>query len=263
MDLGLKGKVAIVAAASKGLGKASALALAKEGVNITICSRNETQLLETAQEIVDATGTQVLALPADVTRPADVEKLVSETIERFGRLDIIVNNAGGPPVGFFEQFGDEDWAKAVELNLFSTIRLIREALPHLKKQESGRIINITSVSVKQPISNLILSNTVRAGVTGLAKSLANEFAKYNITVNNVLPGSHATTRLQQNLESRAKAENRPAAEIMAEEAKAIPLGRIGTPDDFGSVVAFLASQQAGFITGQSLLVDGGAYKGLM
>lgn len=263
MDLGLKGKVAVVAAASKGLGKASAIALAKEGVNVAICSRNQAELLEAAREIGSSTGVEVLAIPADVTKPADVEKLVEETVNRFGRIDILVNNAGGPPAGTFETLGDEDWAKAIELNLFSTIRLTRAVLPYLKKQGTGRIINITSYSVKQPINELILSNAARAGVTGLAKSLSNEFGKYNITVNNVLPGLHATDRLTHLHEVRAKNQKRPVEDIRADENKSIPLGRIGDPADFGSVVAFLASQQAGYITGQSLVVDGGAYKGLM
>lgn len=263
MDLGLKGKVAIVAAASKGLGKASALALAREGVNVTICSRNESELLETAREIGSSTGVEVLALPADVTKPADVEKLVEQTIAHFGRLDIVVNNAGGPPAGTFESLGDEEWAKAIELNLLSAVRLTRAALPHLKKQNSGRIINITSYAVKQPINELILSNAARAGVTGLTKSISNEFAKYNITVNSVLPGIHATQRMTYLHEVRAKAQNRSVEDVRNDEFKSIPLGRMGDPNDFGSVVAFIASEPANFITGQAIVVDGGSYKGLM
>ncbi len=263
MDLGLKGKVAIVAAASKGLGKASALALAKEGVNVTICARNQTELLEAAREIGSTTGVEVLAFPADVTKPSDVEKLVEETINRFGRIDILVNNAGGPPAGTFETLGDEDWAKAIELNLLSAVRLTRAVLPHLKKQSSGRIINITSYAVKQPINELILSNAARAGVTGLTKSLSNEFGKYNITVNSVLPGLHTTQRLDYMHQVRAQNQKRTFEEVRADENKVIPLGRLGSPDDFGSVVAFVASKQANYITGQAIVVDGGAYKGLM
>jgi 3-oxoacyl-[acyl-carrier protein] reductase len=263
MDLGLKGKVAIVAAASKGLGKASALALAREGVNLTICSRNESELLDAAREIGSSTGVEVLALPADVSKPADVEKLVDQTIARFGRLDILVSNAGGPPAGMFESLGDEEWAKALELNLLSTVRLVRAALPHLKKQSSGRIITITSYAVKQPITELILSNTARAGVTGLTKSLSNEFGKYNITVNTVLPGLHTTQRMDYLHGTRAKAQGRSVEDVRADEAKQIPLGRLGSPADFGSVVAFIASEQANYITGQAIVVDGGAYKGIM
>ncbi|MEI6043599.1 MAG: SDR family oxidoreductase [Chloroflexota bacterium] len=263
MDLGLKGKVAIVAAASKGLGKACAIALAKEGVNVVICSRNQAELLEAAREIGSTTGVEVLAIPTDVTKPDDVVKLVEQAVARFGRIDILVNNAGGPPAGTFETLGDEDWAKALELNLLSTVRLTRAVLPHLKKQGSGRIINITSYAVKQPIAELILSNAARAGVTGLAKSLSNEFGKYNITVNNVLPGLHTTARIDYLHQSRAKSQNRTFEEIRVEETKQIPLGRLGDPADFGSIVAFLASEPAGYITGQSLVIDGGAYKGLM
>jgi 3-oxoacyl-[acyl-carrier protein] reductase len=263
MDLGLKGKVAIVVGASKGLGKACAIALAKEGVNVAICSRNQGELLETARDIGSTTGVEVLAVPTDVTKPDDVERLVEQTIARFGRLDILVNNAGGPPTGTFETLGDEDWAKALELNLLSAVRLTRAALPHLKKQSSGRIINITSYAVKQPITELILSNAARAGVTGLTKSLSNEFGKYNITVNSVLPGLHATARLDYLHQNRAKSQNRTFEEVRADETKQIPLGRLGDPADFGSVVAFLASEQAGYITGQAIVADGGAYKGLM
>ncbi len=263
MDFGLKGKVAIVAAASKGLGKASALALAQEGVNVAICSRNQEELLKTAGELASSTGLEVLAIPADVTKEAEVENLVKQTFNRFGRVDILVNNAGGPPAGTFESLGDEDWARAIELNLFSTIRLTRATLPHLKKQASGRIINITSYSVKQPINELILSNSARAGVTGLTKSLSNEFGKYNITVNSVLPGVHATQRLEYLLQTRAKNQGLPVDTIKKNETETIPLKRLGNPADFGSVVAFLASEQAGYITGQAIVVDGGAYKGLM
>jgi len=263
MNLGLKGKVAIVAAASKGLGKASAMALAKEGANVSICARDENELLATASEIGSSTGVEVLAIPADMTKPTDIEKLVEETINRFGRLDIVVNNAGGPPTGTFESLGDEEWAKAIELNLFSVVRLSRAALPHLKKQSSGRIINITSYSVKQPLANLILSNAARAGVTGLAKSMSNELGKYNITVNSVLPGLHSTQRLMQTRQSQAQAQGRSLEDTLAEDLTQVPLGRVGVPDEFGAVVAFLASEQAGYITGQSLVIDGGAYKGLM
>jgi 3-oxoacyl-[acyl-carrier protein] reductase len=263
MDLGLKGKVAIVAAASKGLGKACAIALAKEGVNVAICSRNQGELLDTAREIGSSTGVEVFAVPTDVTKPDDVERLVDQTIARFGRLDILVNNAGGPPAGTFETLGDEDWAKALELNLLSAVRLTRAALPHLKKQSSGRIINITSYAVKQPLTELILSNAARAGVTGLTKSLSNELGKYNITVNSILPGLHATARLDYLHQNRAKSQNRTFEEVRSDETKQIPLGRLGDPAAFGSIVAFLASEQAGYITGQAIVADGGAYKGLM
>lgn len=263
MDLGLKDKVAIVAASSKGLGKATALELAKEGAKLTICSRNEEALLTTAQEIGNSTGAEILALPVDVTKPADVIKLMEKTVEKFGKIDILVCNAGGPPSGSFENFQDEDWAKAIELNLLSSVRMAREVLPHMKKQGSGRIIFITSVSVKQPLDGLVLSNAARAGVTGMAKSLANELGKYNITVNSVLPGLTATDRLLSLRRSRAEKEGRPEEAIEAEQASSAPLGRVGQPEEFAAAVTFLASARASYITGVALLVDGGMYKGLM
>jgi 3-oxoacyl-[acyl-carrier protein] reductase len=263
MDLGLKDKVAIVAASSKGLGKAVAMELAKEGAKVVVCSRSEEVLVATAQEIGAATKAEVLALPVDVTKRADVTKLVEKTIERFGKIDILVANAGGPPSGSFENFSDEDWAKALELNFLSSVRMAREVMPHMKKQGNGRIIFVTSVSVKQPIDGLVLSNAARAGVTGLAKSLANELGKYNITVNSVLPGYTATDRAISLRKARAEREKRPEEELEKEQVKDIPLGRIGQPDEFAAAVTFLASSRASYITGVALLVDGGIYKGLM
>ena len=263
MDLGLKGKVAIVAASSKGLGKAIAFELAREGASLTMCSRSEEELVETAQEISRQTGAEILAMPADVTKAADIEKLVTKTVERFGRIDILVNNAGGPPLGNFETFGDEDWAKAIELNLVSTIRLSRSVIPHLKKTGAGRIINITSIAAKQPLDGLVLSNTVRAGVSGLTKSLSNELGRYNITVNSILPGSIETDRLLHNREYTARNLGRTPEELKAEQAKTIPLQRTGEPHEVAAAVTFLASTRASYITGQSLLVDGGIYKGTL
>jgi 3-oxoacyl-[acyl-carrier protein] reductase len=263
MDLGLKDKVAIVAASSKGLGKAVAMELAREGAKLTICSRNEEALLATAQEISAATKAEVLALPVDVTKPGDVAKLMEKTLERYGKIDILVANAGGPPSGTFENFSDEDWAKALELNLLSSVRMAREVIPHLKKQGGGRIIFVTSVSVKQPLEGLVLSNGARAGVTGVAKSLANELGKYNITVNSVLPGYTDTDRLVSLRRARAEREKRPEEELLANQTKDIPLGRLGQPEEFAAVVTFLASVRASYINGVALLVDGGLYKGLM
>lgn len=258
MDLGLKGKVAIIAGSSKGLGKACAFELAKEGANVVICSRTETALLETASEIGSQTGVDVLALIADVSKSPDVDNLLNKTIARFGRLDIVVNNAGGPPMGTFESFQDIDWARAVEANLLSAVRLSRGAIPHMKKQGGGRIINITSLAAKEPIEGLILSNSVRAGVIGLAKTMSQELGKYNITVNNVLPGYHATDRVINLDKARAAQQKVSEEELQAERTKKIPLGRMGTPEEFAAAVAFLASERASYITGVSLVLDGGA-----
>jgi 3-oxoacyl-[acyl-carrier protein] reductase len=258
MDLGLKGKVAIVAGSSKGLGKAAAMELAREGASVVICARNENALLETAQEIGSQTGAQVLALPADVSKASDVESLISKAVARFGRIDILVNNAGGPPFGSFESFGDEDWAKAIELNLLSAVRMSRAVLPHMKKQGGGRIINLASLSAKEPMEGLILSSAARAGVLGLAKALAHEFGKYNITVNTVLPGYHVTDRVLESLKHQAAQSKLSEAEIMAERTKSIPLGRMGKPEELAAAITFLASERASYITGATLLVDGGA-----
>ena len=263
MDLGLKGKVAIVAGSSKGLGRAVALELAQEGANVVVCSRDETLLVETAQAIGTQTGVQVLAIPADVSQLADVESLVSKTINRFGRVDILVNNAGGPPSGPFESMTDEDWAKAIELNLLSAVRLSRAVLPYMKGQNSGRIINITSLAAKEPMEGLILSNAARAGVIGMAKTMANELGRYNITVNSVLPGYHLTDRMTQLYQVRSQQQQRPAEEIQAEQAKTIPLGRLGQPAELAAAVAFLASERASYITGVALVVDGGLSKGAL
>lgn len=258
MDLGLKGKVAIIAGSSKGLGKACAFELAKEGANVVICSRNEAALLETAREIGSQTGVDVLALLADVAKPADVENLVTKTVTRFGRVDILVNNAGGPPIGSFETLQDEDWARAVETNLLSAVRLSRAVVPHMKKQGEGRIINITSLAAKEPLDGLILSNSVRAAVSGLAKTMSQELGKYNITVNSVLPGYHATDRVLNLDKARAAQQNVSEQDLQAERTKKIPLGRMGTPEEFAAAVAFLASSRASYITGVSLVLDGGA-----
>ena len=262
MDLGLKGKVALVVASSKGLGKAAAIGLAREGADVTICARGEEALQATAHEIEADTGGQVLALRADVTRPEDIDRLVEETVERFGRLDILVTNAGGPPAGLFDNFTPDDWEAAVDLTLMSTVRLCYAAVPHMRRQGGGRIITMTSVSVKQPLGNLILSNAIRMAVIGLTKSLSNELAKDNILVNSVCPGWTRTERVEQLLESLAQRNGITADEAAARIEKDIPLGRMGKPEEFADLVVFLASERASFITGTAIHIDGGFYKGV-
>lgn len=265
MDLGLQGKVAVVLAASKGLGRASAAALANEGVRVVIGSRNKQELEETARQLQDECGSQVLAVPTDVTKPEDLETIIDTAARTFGRIDILVNNAGGPPPGNFASFSDDThWQAAFELNLLSAIRLIRLALPHMRKQGSGRIINIVSVSVKQPLDNLILSNAIRPGVIGLAKSLSVELGPDNITVNNVCPGRILTARLHQysKLEEKLR-QGISEEEVFKNEIKDIPLGRIGRARDVGALVAFLASEAASYITGTTIPVDGGMVQSIL
>ena len=257
MNLGYEGKVALVAASSKGLGRATAEALASEGANVTISGRDEEALAETASQIQDKAGAEVAYLVADVSRPDDVEKVVRRTVERFGGLDALVTNAGGPPAGGFEAFADEDWQRAFDLNLMSVVRLIRAALPHLRESESPRIVNFTSSSIKQPIQNLLLSNVFRTAVLGLAKSLATEFAPYGILVNTLGPGRIATDRLFSIDSNVARNQGISEDEVRRRSISQIPLGRYGEPEEFARVTAFLASPANTYITGQALLVDGG------
>ena len=263
MDLGLKGKVALVLAASKGLGRASAAALAAEGAQVVIGSRNQQALEKTARELQEASGSRVIAVPADVTKAEDIAAIVAATVQEFGGIDILVNNAGGPPFGGFEMFDDTHWQAAFEQNLLSVVRCIRLVLPHMRKRQSGRIINIVSISVKQPIDGLLLSNAIRAGVIGLAKTLSIELAADNITVNNVCPGRILTDRLRQTLEIQEKiARGMEEAEALKDLAKDIPLGRFGNPEELGAFVAFLASHQAGYMTGTTVQIDGGLVRAL-
>ena len=262
MDLGLKDKVAIVGASSKGLGKAVALGLAREGVKLTLCARGKRDLDNTAKEIASETGTDVLAIECDVSKTADIKKVVDETVRKYSRIDILVNNAGGPPTGTFLDFSLDDWQKAIELNLFSTITFSKEALPLMKAKKWGRIVNITSIAVKQPIDGLILSNTARAGVIGLAKTLSNEFGPYNITVNNVCPGRILTDRITHLASEKAKREGTSVEEALIAMEKDVPVRRIGRPEELASLVVFLASERASYITGATIQVDGGLTKGI-
>jgi 3-oxoacyl-[acyl-carrier protein] reductase len=241
MDLGLKDRVAVVAASSKGLGKAVALGLAAEGAKLALCARGHEELQRTASEI----RTEVLAQAIDVTVEAEVHGFVESTLRKFGRIDICVTNAGGPPAKRFEDTSAADWRSAVDLNFMSTLNFARAVLPIMKEQRWGRLIAISSVAVLQPIDGLILSNAARSAVRGLVKSLSNEYASFNVLVNNVCPGYTATERL-------LKLGVRPEAQI--------PLGRVGTPEEFANLVVFLASERASYITGVSIPVDGGWVK---
>ena len=262
MDMGLRGKVALVAAASKGLGKATAFALAREGANVAICSRNTAALAATAGEIRQATGVDVLAVPADVTKAEDIDNFVTQAATHFGRIDILVTNAGGPPSGRFETFSDADWQAAFNLTFMSVVRMIRATLPHLRRAGGGRIVCIASGSVKQPIQGLLMSNSLRPGIVGLAKTLSLELAKENILVNCVLPGTHDTDRIRELDAARAQRESRPVAEVARERIGAIPVGRIGKPEELASLVVYYCSEQASFMTGTSIQVDGGENRAL-
>jgi 3-oxoacyl-[acyl-carrier protein] reductase len=263
MDLGLSGKIALVAASSRGLGKAVAMRLAQEGAHVTICARGKPDLTSAADEIRSATGQRVLAIPADITDPEVAPTLVNAALEEFGRLDIMVTNAGGPPPGEFLDFTAQDWERASQLTLMSAVRLCYAAAPVMRDQGSGSILAMTSVTVKQPLANLVLSNSLRLGVTGLVKTLADELAPFGIRVNALCPGWTRTERVDQLLADRAQRNDTSPEEEAARIAAGIPLGRMGTPQEFAAAAAFLVSEAASFINGVSLLVDGGMYRGVM
>jgi 3-oxoacyl-[acyl-carrier protein] reductase len=262
MDLGLKDRVALVAASSRGLGKAVALGLAREGAKLALCARTDAALQKTADEIRAETGAEVLARALDVTVYDQVRSFVRETAERFGRIDICIANAGGPPSKTFADTTVEDWKTAAELNLMSTVYLAREVLPGMQQRRWGRFIAITSVAVKQPIDGLILSNSVRSAVSGLIKTLANEYGPSDVLVNNVCPGYTATARLETLAAKLAEAESAPVEKIKERWASQVPLRRLGRPDEFANLVVFLASERASYISGVSVAVDGGLVKGI-
>lgn len=263
MDFGLKDRVALVAAASKGIGFACARELAIEGARVFLCSRDEQRASEAAQRIHEETGATVAGIGADVTDEGAVERFVALTTERAGRVDVLVTNAGGPPAATFAQVDLEMLRKAFELNALSAIRLAKLVLPGMCAQKWGRIINITSVSAKQPIEGLLLSNTVRAGLTGWAKTVSSEVAADNVTVNNVAPGYTLTERQNELAEARSKALRKSKEEIINTWATQGPIGRIGRPEEIAAAVAFLASERASYITGVTLQVDGGWVRGLL
>ncbi|UOY92772.1 SDR family oxidoreductase [Ectobacillus sp. JY-23] len=261
MDLNLQGKSALVSASSQGLGKAIATQLVREGVNVMLMSRNEEKLQDVQQELQKIGTGRVMYTVCDVTNSEQITAAVAATVEAFGSLDILINNAGGPKLGTFEQLSDEDWQGAFELNLLSHIRLIRAALPYLK-EKGGKIINIASSSVKEPIPGLLLSNTFRVGITGLTKTLASELAPYGILINTVAPGRIATDRVAVLDEMNAAKHGLSRDEMRANFERNIPLGRYGQPQEFANVVTFLVSDVNTYMTGNSLLVDGGLVKGL-
>jgi 3-oxoacyl-[acyl-carrier protein] reductase len=257
MDLGIKGKVALVAASSRGLGKAVAEELANEGVSLILTARGDEVLQKTCQEIREKTGVSVLGISADLSKTADTERLYREATKQFGRLDILVTNVGGPPAGTFENLSRESWESATSLLLTSVLDLTRTVLPSMKEQKWGRILNITSIAAKQPVANLILSNSLRAAVTGFAKTLADEVAPYGITVNNILPGYTRTERVVHLAETIAANEGIPPEEALSRWEKEIPMKRLGEPKEFAALAAFLVSERASYVTGSSIAVDGG------
>jgi 3-oxoacyl-[acyl-carrier protein] reductase len=263
MDLGIEGRVALVAASSKGLGRAVAEALAAEGCDLVLCARSEGPLEETRAAIAEASGRRVLARPTDVADPDDVRALVDFALDGFGRVDILVTNGGGPPPGSFEDHDLGAWREASAVTLESVVGLIQGVLPGMKERGWGRILNVTSIAVKQPVDGLMLSNALRAAVTGLARTLANEVASLGITVNNLMPGYTRTARLEHLAGHIAREEDVPEEEAYARWETQVPAGRIGEPREFGAMAAFLASQQAAYITGQSIAVDGGWIRSLL
>lgn len=263
MDLGLKGKVAIVAAASKGLGRAVAEELAKEGCRVAISARTAADLERTAAEITKTTGQEVFPQAFEVKNESAVRNFVTAVEKRFGRVDICVTNSGGPPSKKFADTTTAEWQAAVEDMLFSAVSFAREVLPRMQKNRWGRFITITSVSVKQPIDGLILSNAVRAGVTGLAKTLANEYGSSGITVNNVCPGFTLTARLEELADKRAKDSGATREQVLSAMAASMPLGRVVKTEEFAALVAFLASERASAINGTTIPVDGGMVKSLL
>ena len=257
MDLGIKGKNALVCAASKGLGKGCALALAREGVNVVITARGKEALEATAEEIRKATGAKVVAVAGDITTAEGR----AQALAACPNPDILVNNAGGPPPGDFRNWAREDWLKAIDANMLTPIELIKATVDGMIARKFGRVVNITSSAVKAPIAELGLSNGARTGLTGFIAGLSRKTAHANVTINNLLPGRFWTDRLKGNTEHNAKQQGKTVEEVKAALEKTIPAGRFGTPDEFGAYCAYLCSAQASYVTGQNLLIDGGAYPG--
>ena len=261
MDLGLKNKIALLTGASSGLGFATANALAGEGARIAINSRDENKLAS-ARDQLTAAGAEVIILPGDITDPAVPARLVEETVAALGGLDLLFTNAGGPPPSAFEDISEETWAQSIDLSFMSHVRLIRAALPHLRKSEAPTVLTVTSISVKQPIPNLVLSNSIRAATAGLTKTLALELGPDGIRFNSILPSYTHTERVEQLLANTAERKGTTLEEEFQAQNQRSPLGRMGTPEEFGRTAAFLLSPAASYITGLMLNIDGGTYKGL-
>jgi 3-oxoacyl-[acyl-carrier protein] reductase len=262
MDMGLKGRVAIVAASSQGIGRATAEAFAAEGCKVAMCARNAPALAEAAEKIQKQYSAEVFHQALDVTDPHAVHEFVDTVVKEFGAADICVTNAGGPPAKGFLAASVDDWRKAIDANFMSTVYFAGEVIPHMQRKKWGRIITITSITTKQPVADLVLSNAVRAAVVGLVKSLANEFGEDGILVNNVGPGFTATDRLKELAKSRAAASGTVEKEIFEGWAADAPLRRLGDPREVADTIVWLASERASYVTGQTVLVDGGMYKGL-
>jgi 3-oxoacyl-[acyl-carrier protein] reductase len=263
MDLGIEGRVAAVGGASTGLGKAVAWALAREGARVAICARDQDRLERTGLALNRASGREIFAYPVDLSTESGPQEFVEATVKNFGSLDILVSNAGGPPATSSSNTPLGAWAKALELSLLSTIRLCQAAIPYMRRRSWGRVICLTSVSVKSPLPGMVLSNTARPGVVGYAKTVAQEFAQDGITVNVVCPGYMATDRVSELAETRAAASGKTAEEVMFGLVENIPAGRMGDPKELGDLVAFLASDRAAYITGTTIQIDGGYVKGLL
>jgi 3-oxoacyl-[acyl-carrier protein] reductase len=263
MDLGLKDRVAIVGGGSKGLGRACADSLAREGTKLAICSRNPEDLATAAQEIRSSTGVDVLAVPGDLSKLEDIQNLVGQTVDHFGRLDILVANSGGPPEGRAVDTTEETWDLAFQMALSFFIRMGREAVPHMKKQSWGRIVNILASTVYQPIDNLVTSGVTRMGAVAYAKSLADEVGRDNILVNNVAPGFLMTDRMRHIFETRAQETGQELDSVLQGRASSIPVGRFGRPQELGDFVAYLSSEKNSYTTGTTILVDGGAVRSVM
>jgi 3-oxoacyl-[acyl-carrier protein] reductase len=263
MDLGLAGRVAAVAAASRGLGCASARALAAEGASVAVCGRDQARIRAAAETIARETGARTLAVVADVGVGAQCREFVERTASEFGRLDILVTNTGGPTPGSFESVGDAEWSRAFDVTLGNVVNLVRAAVPHMRARGWGRIVNIASLSAKQPIEGLVLSNAFRPAIAGLAKTLASELGPHGILVNTLCPGYTRTDRIEELAHARAAAAGTTPEKWLANLTQTVPLGRIAEPEEFAAVVAFLCSERASYVNGVTLQVDGGACRGLL